>query len=163
MTISNASTSLPHSSTYGPLAGATALIHSWRAGRWFSWVFQSESAILDKSSGQTVFNFSVTVGGNQGSRGGDSGQEFFIENVAEELDAPGEFFYDSTTKMLYLWFNATGSTPPPTTNDAIVAPMLTVLINATGTQANPVTDVGFLGITFRDAAPNYLGPHGVSI
>jgi hypothetical protein len=160
MTISNASTSLPHSSTYGPLAGVTALIHSWRAGRWFSWVFKSESATYDQSSGQTVFDFSVTVGGNQGSRGGDSGQEFFIENVAEELDAPGEFFYDSTTKMLYLWYNATGSTPPPTSNDAIVAPMLTVLINATGTQANPVTDVGFLGITFRDAAPNYLGPHG---
>jgi hypothetical protein len=159
MTISNASTSLPHT-PYGPLAGSTALIHSWRAGRWFSWVFQSESATFDQSSGQTVFDFSVTVGGNQGSRGGDSGQEFFIENVKEELDAPGEFFYDATTKMLYLWYNATGSTPPPATNDAIVAPMLTVLINATGTQANPVTDVGFLGITFRDAAPNYLGPHG---
>ena len=29
-------------------------------------------------------------GGHQGSRGGRRGQEFFIENVMEELDAPGE-------------------------------------------------------------------------
>jgi len=38
--------------------------------------------------------------------------------------------------------------------------MLTVLVNATGTQAKPVTGVSFKGLTFQDTAPNYLGPHG---
>jgi hypothetical protein len=156
MKVSNAATSLPHT-PYSAGAGATALIHSWRAGRWFSWVFQSSSASYDAGSGSTVFNFSLTVGGNQGSRGGDAGQEFFIENVLDELDNPGEFFFDASSGKLYLWYNATGEPP---SGDAIVAPQLAVLINSTGSQAEPVVGVGFLGLTFRDSSPNYLGPHG---
>ena len=57
---------------------------------------------------------------------------------------------------IWLWHNATG--PPPTSG--LVAPQLVVIINASGTQAEPVVGVGFKGLTFRDSAPNYLGPHG---
>jgi hypothetical protein len=35
-----------------------------------------------------------------------------------------------------------------------------VLINATGTQGAPVMDLAYLGITFADSAPNFMGPHG---
>jgi hypothetical protein len=135
-----------------------ANVHSWRAGRWFSWVFKVDSASYDAAKGSTTFNFSLTKGGNQGSRGGDSGQEFFIENVLDELDSPGEFFYDAAAKKLYVWHNATGA--PASQPGYIVSPQLTVLINATGTKAAPVVGVGFAGIGFRDTAPNYLGPHG---
>ncbi len=159
MTMSNDGTSLPHTPYSSPSAGRTALVHSWRAGRWFSWVFQSDSLSFDAATNKTTFNFSLAVGGNQGSRGGDAGQEVFIENVLDELDAPGEFFYDADAKQLYLWHNASGGTPPPS-QGAVVAAMLPVLVNATGTQAEPVVGVGFLGLTFSDSAPNYLGPHG---
>lgn len=47
------------------------------------------------------------IGGFQGARGSNNGQEFFIENVLEELDAPNEFYYDSAAGELYLYFNAT--------------------------------------------------------
>ena len=159
MVVSNDGASLPHTPYTSSSAGSSALVHSWRAGRWFSWVFKSDSLAFDASRNTTTFNFSLTVGGNQGSRGGDSGQEFFIENLLDELDAPGEFYYDAAAKQLYLWHNASGGTPPPS-EGAVVAAVLPVLVNATGTQSEPVVGVGFLGITFADTAPNYLGPHG---
>ena len=48
------------------------------------------------------FAFSLSVGGHQGSRGGDAGQEFFIENVFEELDMPGQRFEDSSEDLATL-------------------------------------------------------------
>ncbi len=155
MTVSSANESLPHTPYTSDVS--RALVHSWRAGRWFSWVFGVDSVAYDGASGQSTFNFSLTRGGNQGSRGGDAGQEFFIENVKEELDAPGEFFFDPSTSTLWLWHNASGAPP---TDGSVVAALQTVLINATGTQAEPVVGVGFQGIGFRDTAPNYMGPHG---
>lgn len=53
----------------------------------------------DPSTG--TFHFSK--GGFQGARGNNNGDNFYIENVFEELDAPGEFYFDAVKKMLYLW------------------------------------------------------------
>ncbi len=153
----NGSTSLPHTPYAGDVSRAT--VHSWRAGRWFSWVFAVDSASFNAASGTTNFSFSLAKGGNQGSRGGDAGQEFMIENVLDELDAPGEFFYDLAAKKLYLWYNSTtGGTPPP--DNTVVVTQSVQIISAVGTQAAPVVGVGFLGLGFRDSAINYLGPHG---
>jgi len=151
MAVTNTPGSLPHTPYKGDVSRAA--VHSWRAGRWFSWVFGVSNATYDASSGTTTMDFGS--GGNQGSRGGDSGQEFFIENVVDELDAPAEFYYDKPNGRLYVWFN--GTSPAST---LIEAPQQTVLINATGTQAAPVVAVGFLGLGFIDSAPNFLGPHG---
>ena len=57
----------------------------------------------------------------QGSQGAGEGQEFYIENVIEELDAPREFFYDSETTTLYYATNSTGDQPPSGTFSAVVA------------------------------------------
>ena len=64
-----------------------ALVHSWRQDRWFSWIFGVGGAATADARGTTRYSFDA--GGHQGSRGGKRGQEFFIENVVEELDAPG--------------------------------------------------------------------------
>ena len=48
-----------------------------------------------------------TKGGFQECRGSYHGGAFFIENVLEELDAPGEYFYDKAGKKLYLYPNGT--------------------------------------------------------
>ena len=68
-----------------PYADATdALVNVWRPFRWANWMF--ELADYDKNNN----NFTFGHGGFQGARGADKGGDFFIENVFEELDSPGD-------------------------------------------------------------------------
>lgn len=77
--------------------------------------------------------------------------------MIDELDAPSEWFFDETTSTLTLWFNGTAAPP---VDGSVAVTQLAVLINSTGTQAKPVAGLSFLGITFADSAPFFLGPHG---
>lgn len=138
-----------------PYKNATgAVIQAWRPAHWASWMFQVGS--YDASQG--LFTFSK--GGFQGARGNNNGAEFFVENVFEELDYPGEFYYDETAQSLYLYYNASAGTAPPSGLE-VVATNLKVLITASGTQAAPVSDISISGIGFRDTALTYLDPHGM--
>jgi hypothetical protein len=89
----------------------------------------------------------------------DDGFPMSIENVAEELDAPGEWFHDVVAQKLYLWWNATAGTPPPS-DGSLSATQSQVLFNATGSQDAPVRGLSFLGLGFRDTAQTLLVPHG---
>ena len=131
---------------------STAVVNVWRPAHWDNWMF--EVGPYDPATG----NFTFSKGGFQGAWGSNVGAEFFIENVFEELDAPMEYFYDETTRMLYYFHNATGA---PTSDTQFVAVGVKVLVNATGTMASPVRNVTFRGVGFRDAAYTYLDPHGI--
>ena len=72
----------------------------WRPARWANWMFEIENYE------PATNNFTFGKGGNQGARGNNAGGDFFIENVFEELDSPGEFFYNESTGNLY--YNGTG-------------------------------------------------------
>lgn len=132
--------------------GTTAIIQAWRPGHWASWMFTVSN--YDAETG----NFTFGKGGFQGARGNDNGDNFYIENVMEELDSPNEWFYDKSTGMMYFWFNGTGMPPAST---VYTVPQVKVLFNATGDQASPVKNVQFKGINFRDAAYTYLDAHGM--
>lgn len=131
--------------------GEDARFFVWRPARWANWMF--DVAKYDKERN----NFTFGRGGNQGARGENKGGDFFIENVMEELDYPGEFFFDKRTEKLYLFHNGTGA--PPT--DSIVVPQVKVLVNITGTQWNPVTGLQLKGLRFSASGPTYMMPHGV--
>jgi hypothetical protein len=55
------------------------------------------------------------------------GNRFFVENSLEELDAPGEWYFDEPAKTLYFW-------PPDNTNpgDGVSVPVLPELIKFQG-------------------------------
>jgi hypothetical protein len=144
---------LPHTPYANPAGG---IIMTWRPGHWASWMAEIGAWDYDAATGAT--NFTIARGLFQGSRGADTGDEVYIENVWEELDAPGEWFYNATTNTLYLWNNATAPAPPGTD---VYAVGLKHLFNVTGTQAAPVTDVSFVGVGFRDTALTYMDPHGM--
>ncbi|HEY3441505.1 MAG TPA: PDZ domain-containing protein [Paludibaculum sp.] len=76
----------------------------------------------------------------------------YVENVFEELDAPGEWFLNRNTSMLYFY--------PPAGFDArkalIEAVVLRHLIEFRGTQASPVRFVKLDGFTFRHAARTFM-------
>ena len=146
---------LPHTPYSRP---QTAIVHTWRPGHWASWMYQVGGATFDSASGTT--NFSFSSGGFQGSRGADSGEDSFVENVFEELDAPSEWFFDADAGVLYLWHNETPGTPPPS---ALVwtPPANKHLFNITGTMASPVKGVSLLGLGFRDTAYTFMDGHSL--
>merc|ERR1712032_455337 len=98
------------------------------------------------------------AGGNQGARGNNVGGDWFVENVLEELDYPGEFFFDKKSSDLYLYYNGTGA--PPDSMEVVV-PQLRTLVNISGSQWNPVRNLTISGLTFKSARYTYMDPHGV--
>lgn len=128
-----------------------ALFFVWRPSRWSNWMFKLAS--YNASSG----NFSFGKGGNQGARGDDHGGDFFVENVMEELDSPGEFFFDKKARKLYLYHNGTGAPP----SHGVVVPRLRTLLNISGTQWAPARNITYSGLGFRAARYTYMDPHGV--
>ena len=59
----------------------------------------------------------------------------YIENVAEELDYPNEYFFDAASGLLYYFHNATGAPPPST---VFVTPILSQLFVLEGSQVRCV-------------------------
>ena len=76
----------------------------------------------------------------------------FIDNVFEELDAPGEWHLDHKNSKLYFI--------PPAGVDVekatFVASQLETLISLKGYRAKPVRYIGFRGICFTHTRPVYL-------
>ncbi|KAJ1447220.1 pectin lyase fold/virulence factor [Pelagophyceae sp. CCMP2097] len=132
---------------------STAVFFVWRPNRWANWMFETSNVVADKG----MLNFTFGRGGHQGARGNDEGGDFFVENVLEELDHPGEFFYDSKSKKLYVAHNGTG--PPPT--QGVVVPKLRVLVNASGTQWGPVRGVTLKDLEFRSTRSTFMDAHAV--
>ena len=76
----------------------------------------------------------------------------FVENIFEELDAPGEWFLDSKSSILYFYPPA-GVDPAKATIEAV---RLKHLIEFGGTGQAPVRFVSFKGLTFRHAARTFM-------
>ncbi|MEN8118680.1 MAG: NosD domain-containing protein, partial [Bacteroidota bacterium] len=69
----------------------------------------------------------------------------YVENVFEELDAPGEWFWDKTTELLYFY--------PPENIDIKKAtfeiPVTSALVQLKGDMENPVRHIKFSNIEFE--------------
>ncbi len=87
----------------------------------------------------------------------DERSYFFIENVFEELDAPGEWYLDHENGILYYM--------PPDDVDletAIVeVPVLKRLIEFSGTQAEPVEHIALRGFRFAHTTTTFLETYEV--
>lgn len=93
-----------------------------------------------KSVDKTTGRIELTKNASYGIRPGD---RFYIRNAFEELDSPGEWYFNKTEKVLYFW-------PPKHTNDAgdhisvIVPTAKQILLVDQGTS-----DLVFSGLTFE--------------
>jgi len=76
----------------------------------------------------------------------------FVENIFEELDAPGEWFHDRKTSTLYVY--------PPADVDleqaVIEVVRLRHLVELQGSRAKPVRSVKLEGFTLRHAARTFM-------
>ena len=87
------------------------------------------------------------------------GQEYILENVAEQFANPGEWYLDRAEGMLYYIPRSENETPE--TVD-VRAPMAEKLITITGQNENPVTGVRFENITFAHTRGDYASGHDVN-
>lgn len=133
-----------------------AVIHVWHPFHWAMWMYDIKAH--DPSSRTITWDH----GGFQGARGAisDNGNagEWYVDNVFEELDSPNEYYYDSTTKLLYYFYNGTGAPP---SSHRLVASNLKTLFDVRGTMSEPVKDISFRGLHFVNTAYTYMDPHGV--
>jgi len=130
-----------------------ATLSAWRVAHWANWKF----AIDSYHAGNTT-DIVFGKGGFQGSRGGP-GSDYYINNVIEELDVIGEFYYDHVEAKLYISANTTDGTPPTGSIEAVTEH---TLLTITGeSQQAPVQNVSLRGIGFRDTKDTMLEPHGV--
>lgn len=83
-----------------------------------------------------------------------SNNHFYVENIMEELDQPGEWFLDETTSTLYLYPNSTSC--PDISKATVVAPQHATLVRMLGTIDHPVSHITFKGMIFTQTRPTYM-------
>jgi hypothetical protein len=123
----------------------TGVIHMFHGALWGGWSYQLSRQDLPTRS--LLFSH----GGYQEARGsGITDNHYFVENLLEELDAPGEWFYDVRESKLYLWPNGTAP------GAEVVAPILTAIVRLEG-----AADVTFTGFQFTETRATFLDQYEV--
>jgi hypothetical protein len=82
---------------------------------------------------------------------------FFVENVFEELDSPGEWFFDTRTSTLY-YYPESGI---DLDHAVVEVPILEHVIVFAGTQERPVENISFRGFRFVHTTSTYLKSYDV--
>ena len=124
---------------------AGGFMHAMHAALWGDYHY-----LITGKDGQGNLTY---VGGWQNNRRGQPHRQHrFVENIFEELDAPGEWFLNTKTSILYYY--------PPADVRPDVALIETVrlrhLIEFRGTQKEPVRFITLQGITVRQAARTFM-------
>jgi hypothetical protein len=127
--------SAPNASAWDTSA---AVVHAFHCDSWGDWAFAVDAA--GGPPGPVNGSLRFSSGGWQEARGCSTGGAFFVENAGLALvDAAGEWFFDSSSRMLTMAFNE--SSPPVANSTFLVAAQLATVLNATGSSEDPV--VGF--------------------
>ena len=120
-------------------------IHAMHVGRWGGYHYR----ITGKDSEGNV----TYEGGWQNNRQMGMHAEFrMVENIREELDAPGEWFHDAKENKLYY-------RPEPGVNLAeakVEVVRLPHLIEFRGSENSPVRFISLKGFTYRHAARTFM-------
>ena len=124
------------------------IVHAFQGHYWGNWQFRVRES--DYSKKQIKWYF----GGFQEARGAKIGKEWYVENYLAELTSPGEWYFDDSTNLLYLYPN--GSVP-----DEAVGTTLQRLIDIIGSQKTPVLNVSLVNLTFTHTETTFLEPYEV--
>ncbi|BBI35857.1 right-handed parallel beta-helix repeat-containing protein [Cohnella abietis] len=131
-----------------------AVVHAFGKNKWGNLQWRVES--VDRQAGVIRFG----EGGYQindimqgsDATGIDERSDYFVDNVFEELDTPGEWYADREEGILYYY-------PPEglvLEESVVEVPVLERIVEFIGTQRHPVQWISFIGIHFQHAVPTYL-------
>jgi hypothetical protein len=130
----------------------TGIVHAFQSHNWGNMQYcikdidRSENKILLAEGGwQLQRNYGV--GGS-----GSNSSAYFIENIFEELDVPGEWFLDTESNLLYYY----PSTGVNLANAKIEIPQLKDLIQLKGSSESPVKNIQFKGFTFTQSSYTFM-------
>jgi len=121
------------------------IIHAIHSSRWGDMHIE----ILGKRA-DGALELAPAVGNNREM--GPSESERYVENIREELDAPGEWYLDTKEHSLYL-MPPHADAPPPA--DGFIASRLETIVKIAGTN-QPVHDILLQNLSFRHAEPSFL-------
>ena len=139
-----------------------AVVQAWHPARWASRMYRLDAGGLAYNAATGAATLAFAEGGYQDARGSDDAGDWYVENVLEELDAPGEFYFDKATAKLYVFYNASAGTPPPTDGSMVAIPDgAHGIFNVSATQAAPAAGLSFQGLGFRDTAHVFFAPHSI--
>jgi hypothetical protein len=120
-------------------------IHALHPGRWGSYDF----VITGKDATGNV----TYEGGWQINRVAAMHKDYrFVENIFEELDAPGEWYLNTKTSTLY-YYPAPGINPTTATFEGAG---IQTLVNFQGSEQQPVKNVTLKGLTFEHTARTFM-------
>jgi hypothetical protein len=110
-----------------------------------------------------VMTVNFGYGGYQEARGSgiNAGQHFYLENVLEELDVPGEWYYNSTTGELFVFPNTTAGVDPAAALAAatIAIPVADSIVAVNGSQSGPgayATNISLVDLAFTQSRITFL-------
>lgn len=123
---------------------AGGIVHALHGGRWGGVHLE----ILGKNADSSL-RFAPATGNNRNAP--PSTDARFVENIFEELDAPGEWFYDQKASWLY-YMPIDGRRPSAA---GFLAGNLDEIIRITG-HKSPAHDIVVRNITIRGTEPTFL-------
>ena len=156
---------------------STGTVHMYHSARWGGWQFR----LAARDDEASALRFACRIGGVEGAcpldgnhdglvlggwqeaRGGNIGPKYtdprlnnsyFVEGIREELDVPGEWFYDEAARELLL-------IPPKGVSIAALASTLVATARHTvaalnGSSAAPVRHVRLENVTVAHAEATYM-------
>ncbi len=120
-------------------------IHALHQGEW--------GAFHYRITGKDENGDLTYVGGWQNNRPAPMNKQYrFVENIFEELDAPGEWFYDQSSKTIFL-YPLKGT---DINNAEITSSTLTDLVHVIGAVDNPVKNISIVNISFIQTARSFM-------
>lgn len=124
---------------------AGGYIHALHAGEWGGFHYR----ITGKKNNDQL----EMEGGWQNNRPSPLHKKFlFVENIFEEVDAPGEWYYDNKSQVLYV-FPPKGIT---LSKASIAAGGLEQLLVLKGTREQPLQNITVTGIRFTQTARTFM-------
>ncbi len=133
----------------------TGIVHAFQSHNWGNMQYKIKNVNKEEHKvylGEGGYQLQRVFGiGGKGSHT----SWFFIDNIFEELDVAGEWFFDKNTNLLYYYpFSEVDL------NEAVVeVPVLKNLIEIKGTKEKPVQYVKLKGFKFMQSQYTFMGEY----
>ncbi|WP_372757748.1 right-handed parallel beta-helix repeat-containing protein [Mariniflexile sp.] len=130
----------------------TGIVHAFQSHNWGNMQYRIKAVERDShkvllGEGGWQLQRKYGIGGK-----GEKASWFYIENIFEELDVPGEWFLDTESHQLY-YYPGTGINLQ---HSVFEVPVLKDLIQIKGTSEKPVKHIAVRGITFTQSTLTFM-------